>query len=821
MNASFQYGTTHGGPYPNSTSPQAMTSPGPFTTSLTGLGANTTYYYRAGGDGGAHGASYGNEMSFTTSPIPPTVSTGSATLVTSNSATLNGALSNPGTATTVNVYFQYGTAHGGPYPNSTPLQAMTSRGPFSATLTGLSANTTYYYRAAGNAGAQGSSYGNEVSFTTLPIPPSVSTAGATGITSSSAILNGQVTAMGTAPTVRASFLWGTDQANLNNETATQTLAAPLGFNAALSGLTADTTYYFQAKANGGAAGTGYGAIMAFTTFDIPPAVSTNGATGVMANSAMLNGTLQSLGTAPAVNVSFQYGTASGVYSAETATQSRTSTGGFNITAGGLAAATTYYFRAKADGGVHGISFGTEEVFTTSSIPPSVTTDNTSNLTTISAALNGTLISPGSATTVQVSFQYGTTQNGPYTNVSVVQAKTAAGTFQIPVTGLTPATTYYYRAKADGGTNGTGYGAEKSFCTGMFTPYVVTAPATDQTDNSATLNGDLSLMGSATTVNVSFVYGTVHGGPYPNATTPQAMTATGPFQAAVSGLTPGVTYYFRARGDGGVYGIMNGDEMSFTTSRHPPLVSTLAASGTTSENATLNGSLVTKGDATTVTVSFVWGKQAGGPYTDTTPQQAMAGAGPFNAVITGLTGNTTYYFRARGIGGTVGGSYGVECHFTTPQVPPSVATDPATNVTPASATMRGFLDSLGTAPTVNTRFEWDVTKGGPYLNTTPLHAMGSRGYFQANIISLSPLTTYYFRAMADGGQGSVVGDEFNFTTGATPPSVSTGGATAVLADSATLNATLHSLGTATAVNVAFQYGTRSGVYTEQTASQYSG
>ena len=329
VNASFQYGTMHGGPYPNSTSPQAMTSPGPFTAGLTGLGANTTYYYRAGGDGGVHGASYGNEMSFTTSPIPPTVSTGSATLVTSSSATLNGTLANPGTATTVNVYFQYGTSHGGPYFNFTPLHAMTARGPFSASLTGLSANTTYYYRAVGNGGTQGAGFGNEVSFTTSAIPPSVATAGATGITSSSATLNGQVTAMGTASTVRASFLWGTDQNNLNTETAPQTLAAPLGFNAALSGLTANTTYYFQAKANGGTAGMGYGAILSFTTSKVPPSVSTNGATGVNPGSATLNGTLTSLGTAPAVNVSFQYGTASGVYSYETTPQAMTATGDFS------------------------------------------------------------------------------------------------------------------------------------------------------------------------------------------------------------------------------------------------------------------------------------------------------------------------------------------------------------------------------------------------------------------------------------------------------------------------------------------------------------
>ena len=44
----------------------------------------------------AQGIGYGSEMSFTTSGIPPSVSTGNATSVTTNSATLNGTLTNLG-----------------------------------------------------------------------------------------------------------------------------------------------------------------------------------------------------------------------------------------------------------------------------------------------------------------------------------------------------------------------------------------------------------------------------------------------------------------------------------------------------------------------------------------------------------------------------------------------------------------------------------------------------------------------------------------------------------------------------------------------------
>jgi len=790
-----------------------------FSQTINGLAAGTTYYFKAVGFDD-YGSYWGSIRSFTTPGAAPSVSTGDATSITTNSATLNGALADLGSAGTVNVSFQYGTTQGGPYPNSTSSQAMTARGSFSAGITGLAANTTYYCRAKGDGGAYGIGYGNEISFTTSGIPPTVSTSGATAITSSSATLNGQLTGMGSASTANVSFEWGLDQDNLSISTVPQSLTAPAGFNAGLSNLNPNTTYYFRAKGDGGTGGTAYGAIMSFTTATVPPSVSTNGATGVAVNSATLNGTLHDLGSVSSVDVSFQYGTSSGMYSNQTTAQSMTAAGDFNALIGGLSPTTTYYYRAKARG--DGTSYGTEHVFTTGSLPPSVTTDNPTDLTTNSAMLNGNLTNLGTATTVNVSFQYGTTRGGPYPDSTSSLARTATGAFRISLSGLSSSVTYFYRARADGGAYGTAYGAEKSFHTGMFPPYVETLPATGITDTAANLNGNLHFLGSATTVNVFFQYGTVQGGPYPNSTTPQAMTATGAFQAPLSVLSPGTTYYFRAVGDGGTYGTSNGDEMAFTTSIVPPSVTTNPASAITSDSATLNGNLDALGDAATVSVSFQYGTTQGGPYTHSTPIQAMTAAGAFQAGINGLHGNTVYYFRTKADGGTFGGAYGDELSFTTSKVPPSVETDNATSVAATTATLNGFLDSPGTADMVNTWFVWGVIHGGPYPNSTPLRAMSSRGFFEADISGLSPLTTYYFKAKADGGaHGTAEGNEYCFTTGATPPSVSTGGATGITADAATLNGTLHDLGTAPTVNVCFQYGTHSGVYNNETPQQLLG
>jgi hypothetical protein len=220
--------------------------------------------------------------------------------------------------------------------------------------------------------------------------------------------------------------------------------------------------------------------------------------------------------------------------------------------------TTYYFRAKAVG--NGIAYGLEKSFTTLTLPPSVATCDASDLTVDSATLNGNLTSLGTATNVNVSFEWGAS-SGSYDEQTATLSLATAGAVSFDLTGLNPGTTYYFRAIAVG-YHGTVYGAEGIFATLTIPPSVTIEDAMDITEEVATLNANLVSLGTAETVNISFLWGTIQGGPYVNETISQTMTSAGTVRQEIDGLTPVTTYYCVAQLSGG--DVIYSTEESFTT-----------------------------------------------------------------------------------------------------------------------------------------------------------------------------------------------------------------------------------------------------------------
>ena len=114
----------------------------------------------------------------------------------------------------------------------------------------------------------------------------------------------------------------------------------------------------------------------------------------------------------------------------------------------------------------------------------------------------------------------------------------------------------------------------------------------------------------------------------------------------------------------------GSDLIFTTGPGAPKATTLAASGVTGTNATLNGTVTTGGYATTA--YFRYGLTTN--YGASTPERAV-GSGAIitstGSVLSNLVQNTTYHFRlvAYNLTGT---NYGEDRAFTTLNVAGAVA-----------------------------------------------------------------------------------------------------------------------------------------------------
>jgi hypothetical protein len=313
----------------------------------------------------------------------------------------------------------------------------------------------------------------------------------------------------------------------------------------------------------------------------PPTVLTFAASDVTDSSAVLNGSLTSLGNASSVDVSFEWGLTTS-YGNETTPQTVTSTSLFNDSIGSLDPGTTYHFRAKAVG--NGTAYGSDLTLTTSTNPPAVTTNAATDIGVDSATLNGDLTGMGTASSVDVSFEWGLTTSYGYETTP--QTLTGTGTFSDGISSLIPGETYHFRAKAVG--NDTAYGDDMMFSTDANPPVVITDGYSDLTCDSVVLFGNLTDLGSAGSVEVSFEWGL--SASYGDETTPQTLTGTGAFTDSLSGLDPNRTYHFRAKAVGN--GTSYGDDIVFTTLQCISLEGTgFSTSSNRLVNATLEASVI--------------------------------------------------------------------------------------------------------------------------------------------------------------------------------------------------------------------------------------
>ena len=238
------------------------TGTGTFTSSISGLTANTNYYVRAYATNSA-GTAYGNEVTFTSgAPTLATVTTTAAGSITTTSAVSGGNVTADGGAAVSARGVCWSTTSNPTTAGSKTVDG-TGTGTFTSNLTGLQSGTTYHIRAYATNSA-GTAYGNDLTFTTSAVIPSLATAAVTSITQTSAVSGGVISSTGGADITERGVCYGLAADPTISDSHTQEGPGNGNFTSNLSGLTVGTIYYLRAYATN-SAGTAYGDQIRFST----------------------------------------------------------------------------------------------------------------------------------------------------------------------------------------------------------------------------------------------------------------------------------------------------------------------------------------------------------------------------------------------------------------------------------------------------------------------------------------------------------------------------------------------------------------------------
>ena len=265
-------------------------------------------------------------------------------------------------------------------------------------------------------------------------------------------------------------------------------------------------------------------------------------------------------------------------------------------------------------------------------PPTVTTNNVTNIAATTANCGGRITSAGGARVTARGVCWSTSQN-PTINNNHTTNGSGTGNFISTLTELTPSTTYYVRAYATNA-GGTSYGAQKTFTTLCEAPVV-------SISGSTTIN-----YGQSTTLTASGAASYV----WSNGSTSSSITVS---------PTSTTTYSVTGTNQQGCAGT---ESVTVTVNCLAPTVTTKSVTNITKTTATCSGRITSAGGATVTARGICW-STSHNPTLSGSHTTNGSGTGSFTSNLTDLMPNTTYYVRAYATN-SVGTSYGSEKSFKT-------------------------------------------------------------------------------------------------------------------------------------------------------------
>lgn len=430
----------------------------------------------------------------------------------------------------------------------------------------------------------------------------------TDITSTSAILNGEIVEDGSPIYTERGFVYAeTTQPTIS--ACIQKIAAPFSdsktFAATVSDLAEGKKYYVRAYAIQSGKEVYSANEVSFTAEgSVLPKVTTKSITDISRSEgkAIAMGTITEVGDPAYSERGFVYNTTHNpiIQTATKTVVEGNGIGEFVATLSDLQLGNMYYVRAYAKNTV-GVAYGEEQLLDFNPILPVVVTNDVTGISeeTKSATFHATITNAGDPVYTERGFVYGKSPD-PTTGgaTKLVVAGSGTGTYYGDVHNLEVDCAYYVRAYVTY-SSGTVYGENKVFSVKkMYPPTVTTTAVTNINETTATAGGEVTDDGGISVTERGVVFSTSQNPTVADSKVTSG-SGTGAFTCNLTGLEEGKTYYVRAYAMN-VVGIGYGEQVDFTVTN----AQTITVNGVSFTMIAVQGGTFTMG-ATAEQGSDIW------------------------------------------------------------------------------------------------------------------------------------------------------------------------------------------------------------------------
>jgi len=567
-------------------------------------------------------------------------------------------------------------------------------------------------------------------------PPSVSiTAPTSGATVSGALVS--LTATSSDNIAVSGVQFYVDSTPVGSSSSTSPYTVTWNSNGVANG--SHTIYAVATDTSGNQATSSVAITVSNLTYSAP-GVTVSSATSIATSSATLNGSIVFDGNASSTIEGFTYGLTSS-YGATTSTTGTYGVGSFSIPVSGLVCNTAYHYQAFATNS-QGTGTSTDQTFMTSACPVYLISANPNSLYANSG--NSGVILTGSST-----FWTSGTPGSPTFQLTggtgaSIASQSISGSSSAALT-INPGTTAGTLLLLD----------PSSGATTSIAVVTATTPTPSSISASSLSTSTATITWTTATSSDSRVnYGMTSA--YGSSTYVSAQTVS--HTLALSGLIAGTTYHYQVVSAGPYSNSATSSDQTFTTlpALSVPTVTVQAASAVATSSATLNGTIVFDGNASSTIRGFNYGiTTAYGSAASTT---GTYGIGAYSMTIAGLLPSTTYHYLAFSTN-SQGTGTSSDATFTTSALAAPVISSVSVSTTTTTATITWTTDQAASS-TVN------------YGSTTGYGSASTSAALVTShsivLTSLVPGATYHYQVSSANSYGTVgTSTDYTFTTASNP------------------------------------------------------